>query len=314
MTTLFPFNRSQAFYNPCSLIMKEMDTNLDAEIRTWQEKLFNASIRRKRKLQRITELVGNTAGLHCLEISSGDGCISAQLRSLGGRWKTAAATEEEAASLRCFIPEKITVLQDGRLPFEKSEFDAVIIVDALRGIAADRDFIQECHRVLKDGGSVIISEESRPPINCTALLRRLLGVSPVARGLPRNGYSNSELYNILKDGFDVPAADRYSNGLLETVCAIGEAVQQLVLPAPYWLIRSQAGQETLYRYRRLYTLLRTARPLLWLAAQCEFLPSHRLVIKSRRRPWRPRLQPRLVDGRSIAEAAINTKIGTAAPF
>ncbi len=294
--------------------MKEMDTNLDAEVRLWQEKLFKRSVRRARKLARIEGLVGNTGNLQCLEISSGDGLISAHLRSLGGSWKTAASTERAADSIGYSINEKIVLIENGKLPFADNTFNMVVIVDALKGIAADHDFIRECHRILKPDSWVVISEEYRRPIGLVALLHRVFNLSPVARGAKRNGYTSTELYNILKDGFDVPETTCYSNGLLESAATLGEFAQKLILPEHYWMIREKAGQEELYRYRRLHALAGIAYPLLWILAQLDFLPGHRLLVKSRRRPWRPRTQPKLIDGRSIAEAAINTKIGTAAPF
>ena len=291
-----------------------MNINLDSEIRIWQEKLFKRSVRRARKLNKTEELVGNTRNLQCLEISSGDGVVSTHLRSLGGSWKTAVSTKSAADSVGYNISDPIVLIENGKLPFDDGAFGMVVIVDALKGISADSDFIRECHRVLKSDGWVIISEECRRPISLTALLQKLLGVSPVAKGQKRNGYTGSELYNILKDGFDVPETIVYSNGLLESAAVIGEAIQKLVLPEHYWLIRAKAGQEELYRYQRLYTLAGMAYPLLWILSKLDFLPGHKLLVKSRRRPWRPRRQPKLVDGRSIAEAAINTKIGTAAPF
>lgn len=291
-----------------------MDTNLDAEIRLWQEKLFKSSVRRTRKLGKIESLVGNTSGLQCLEVSSGDGMISAHLRSLGGSWKTVVSSKSAADSVGYGINEKIVRSENGELPFDNHAFDMVVIVDALKGIAADHDFIRECHRVLKSDGWVVINEECRRPVSIVALLHRLFGVSPVAKGQKRNGYTNHELYNILKDGFDVPETLLYSNGLLESAATIGDAIQKLIIPDSYWMIREKAGQEELYRYRRLHTLASIARPLFWILSLLDFLPGHKLLVKSRRRPWRPRLQPKLIDGRSIAEAAINTKIGTAAPF
>ncbi len=295
--------------------MEKMDNNLDGEIRRWQEKLFKRSIRRTRKLDRLKDLVGNTAGLQCLEISDGDSMVSAHLRSLGGSWKTTVSTQRAAASISYGTNENNTVLVGhGKLPFEDQSIDRVVIVDALKGFANDHDVIHECHRILKSDGWVIISETYRRPASLVALLQRLFGVSPVAKGQKRNGYTSSELYNILKDGFDVPETIAYSNGLLESAATIGELAQKLLLGAPYWLVREKAGQDMLYRYRRLHTLASFTYPLLWILSKIEFLPGHKLLVKSRRRLWRPRLQPKLIDGRSIAEAAINTKIGTAAPF
>ena len=178
----------------------------------------------------------------------------------------------------------------------------------------DANFIRECHRVLKPSGWVVISETYRRPASLVALLQRIFGVSPVARGAQRNGYTTRELYAILKDGFDVPENIIYSNGLLESAATFGELAQKLVTQGPCWRVPSNAGEADLYHYRHLYTLAGFAYPILWLLATLEFLPGHRLLVKSRHRPWRPRNRPKLVDGRSIAEATINTKIGTAAPF
>ena len=295
-------------------IMEEMDNNLDDEIRLWQEKLFKRSIRRTRKLAKIESHAGNTANRQCLEISAGDGVISAHLRSLGGSWKTAVSTKSAADSIGYCNSEEIILIDNGKLPFDEQAFDMVVIVDALKGIAADQDFIRECHRVLKTDGWVIISEESRRTFSVTALLQRAFSVSPIAKGQKRNGYTGSELYTILKDGFDVPETTFYSNGLLECAATIGEYAQKLITHDHYWMVGEKAGQEELYRYQRVHTLAGIAYPLLWILSKLEFLPGHKLLVKSRRRPWRPRRQPKLIDGRSIAEAAINTKIGTAAPF
>jgi SAM-dependent methyltransferase len=291
-----------------------MDNNLDDEIRLWQEKLFKRSIRRSRKLEKIEALVGKTANLQCLEVSSGDGVISAHLRALGGSWKTAVSTNSAADSISYCISEKVALINNTELPYEDQTFDRVVIVDALKGFSADTDFVHECHRVLKNDGWVIISEERRRPVSITALLQRMLGVSPVARGQKRNGYQRHELYGILKDGFDVPEAMLYSNGLLECAGTLGEYVQKIITHDHYWMIREKAGQDELYRYEKINLLAGLAYPLVWIFSRMEFLPRHKLIIKSRRRHWRPRQQPKLIDGRSIAEAAINTKIGTAAPF
>jgi len=294
--------------------MKEMDNNLGGEIRMWQERLFKRSIRRTRKLARIEELVGNAANLQCLEISSGDGMVSEHLRSLGGSWKTAVSTKSAADSVGHSISEAITLIDNGQLPFEDQSFDMLVVVDALKGIAADRDFVRECHRVLKTDGWVVISEECRRPASLAALLRKLLGTAPVSAGQKRNGYAPRELYAVLNDGFDVPNILFYSNGLFEAAAALGEFAQKLITHGPCWMVPENAGQPELYGYRKLHHLSGIAHPLLWLLSKFEFLPGHKLLVKSRRRLWRARTRPKLVDGRSIAEATINTKIGTAAPF
>ncbi|MBN2163948.1 MAG: methyltransferase domain-containing protein [Pontiellaceae bacterium] len=294
--------------------MSESEINLDEEIRIWQEKLFKRSIRRRRKLERVSALIGNTSNLHCLEICAGDGIISASLRALGGSWKTAVSSNKAGESLHYSLKEKISRIENGKLPFDDGVFDRVVIVDALKGIQNDHEFIHECHRVLKNDGWVVINETRRTPFSATTMIRRILHILPMAKGQRRNGYMAGELFNILKDGFDVPETIIYSNGLTEAAAALGEFAQFRLLQDDYWLIRKAPQKDLLFRYRRLHSLAGFFYPLMWILSALEFLPGHQLLIKSRRRHWRPRRQPKLIDGRSIAEAAINTKIGTAAPF
>ncbi|MEI6892700.1 MAG: methyltransferase domain-containing protein [Pontiella sp.] len=294
--------------------MRKMNNNMDTGVRVWQEKLLDRSIRRSRKLTRLKEAVGSSLNFQCLEISEGDGTISAQLRTLGGSWKTAVISKEAADSTGYSLSEAITTLESEKLPFENHSFDRLVIVDALKWFPDDAEFIRECHRVLKNDGWLIISESRRMPFSMTALFQRGFGLAPTSRGSFRNGYKVHELFDKLKDGYDVPETAVYSNGLLESTATLGEAFQKLITPFPYWLVQEHMPQNEFRCFQHLQTLGNMAFPLLWLLAQFEFIPGHKLLVRSRRRYWRPRLQPKLIDGRSIAEAAINTKIGTAAPF
>lgn len=294
--------------------MTDTENNLDGEIRLWQEKLFNRSIRRTRELDRVKTLVGGTLNLQCLEISSGDGVISSQLRQLGGSWKTATSTQEAADSISYFLSEAILPIEEGKLPFADGVFDRLVITDALKNFEDDYAFLKECHRTLKNDGWLVISETHRAPFSFVALLKSAFGLAATSRGAARNGYKVMELFDKLKDGYDVPETIVYSNGLFETFATIGELVQKAITRSPYWLVKANADQSELHRFRRLNGIASFGYPLLWILSQLEFLPGHKLLVKSRRRHWRPRRQPKLIDGRSIAEAAINTKIGTAAPF
>ena len=294
--------------------MRETNTTMDKEVRVWQEKLLDRSIRRSRKLERIKKAVGTTLNLQCLEISEGDGTISAQLRTLGGSWKTAAVSIEASDSISSSLSETRVTLESEKLPFEDHTFDRLVVVDALKRFEDDYEFLHECHRVLKNDGWLIITEARRVPISLTSLLQHLFRLTPICLGAQRNGYKQQELFDKLKDGYDVPEIIVYSNGTCEAAATLGEAVQRMVTSVPYWLVPEKTGQEVLRRYRQLSGLGNLTFPLTWLLAQLEFIPGHKLLVRSRRRHWRPRLQPKLIDGRSIAEAAINTKIGTAAPF
>lgn len=300
--------------------MKAMDANLRSEVVRWQEKLFKRSVRRQMRLRKIKQLIGITTNQSCLEITSGDGVISARLREGGGRWKTLVLSNEAKSSLEWFVNDPVDVFQVPAIQEADGTFDLVVIVDALERIRDDYAFIKECHRVLKPSGRLVITA-ARKMVFCLGgcPLRSMVGLSWRAKGLERNGYTSGEFFEVLKDGFDVPETDSYSTCCVEVPGLLGEALANKLARGPYNMPGEKAGTEDFYHYTKLNALAVFFYPLMWILARLEekllvFVPGHNMVAKTKRRVWRARKQPVLIDGRSIAEAAINTKIGTAAPF
>lgn len=300
--------------------MKAMDKNLSGEVVRWQEKLFKRSVRRQAKLRKIKRLLGAVSNQDCLEISSGDGAISRQFRADGGRWTTVAVTPQARASLDYFINEEIPVLQQEIIAAPDHSFDVVVLVDVLERMRDDRAFIRECHRVLKTDGRLIISVARRTLFGeGGGLLRSMLGLSWRRRGMARAGYSAHDFFDVLKDGFDVPETESYSTCCVEVPGLLCEGLANKLARGPYNLPSENAGTEEFYHYTKLYALGTLIYPLMWILSKIEggllfVMPGHNLVAKTKRRVWRERRTPILIDGRSIAEAALNTKIGTAAPF
>jgi SAM-dependent methyltransferase len=300
--------------------MKAMDANLRSEVVRWQEKLFKRSVRRQMRLRKLKGLLGTTASQNCLEITAGDGVISSRLREGGGRWKTLTVSAAAKATLEWFTDDALEVFQAPAIQEADGSFDLVVIVDALEYIRDDYGFIKECHRVLKPDGRLVITA-SRKMVFCLGgtPLRSMVGLSWRAKGLERNGYTSGEFFEVLKDGFDVPDTDTYSTGCVEVPGLLCEAVANKLVGGPYNMPGEKAGTEEFYHYTKMNAFAAVLYPLLWLLARLElkllfFVPGHNIIAKTKRRVWRARKQPVLIDGRSIAEAAINTKIGTAAPF
>jgi hypothetical protein len=84
------------------------------------------------------------------------------------------------------------------------------------------------------------------------------------------------------------------------------------LPAP----GDVPDQQILRRYAKRYRIHATLYPLIMICRRIDslfrFTCNHHLVVQLKPRPWQERRSVRMRDGRSIADAAINTKIGTAA--
>lgn len=300
--------------------MKTLNATLRSETTRWQEKLFRRSIRRQARLRILRRLLGSTANQDCLEITSGDGMISQQIQRDGGHWKTVVPDAAAQESLAFFVNNPVAVLDRHSINQPDQSMDVVVIVDALERIGNDRGLIRECHRVLRPDGRLVVTT-CRKMRFCLGgcLLRSLLGLSGRKKGLVRPGYTTSEFFDVLKDGFDVPETITYSTCCVESPGMLCEAAANKLAGEAYNMPDSRTDTEHFYKYTKLYAFGVLVYPLMWLFSQMDkicglILPGHNIIAKTKRRIWRERRAPVLMDGRSIAEAALNTKIGTAAPF
>jgi SAM-dependent methyltransferase len=173
----------------------------------------------------------------------------------------------------------------------------VVVFNGMEGFPADDAFIEECHRILKPDGRLIVNVHHEKPFSLMRPLRSLLNTIREKRGLVCAGYSESQLFSILKHGFDVHHMRSYSRFFVEFVDRlVPVALEGMPI----------ASSESARAIRRIY---RVASPFYWMAAQLDlllfFTRGHCLVATAKRRAWRPRNAPILVDGRSISEAVLS---------
>jgi hypothetical protein len=143
------------------------------------------------------------------------------------------------------------------------------------------------------------------------LFRRLAGLTDPTRPMVRAGFTPTELFDVLKDGFDVQETGGYGRFFSEFANLLAELFAG-VIP---WSCEPAALSER--RLRRTAAVYAAFIPVFWLAGLLDavffFLPDHHMVLRARRRMlWVPRVTPRLRDGRNIAEATLGYKIGTTA--
>ncbi len=262
-------------------------------------------------LRQVEILLGKPAGLKCLDVGGEGGWISAMLREGGGEWTSADQPGPALESLRHMVnDERVVALEDGRLPVEDQSFDVVVLVDILEHVADETAFIHECHRILKPAGKLIVNVPYSAGIAPLRFIRGLAGLGDERIGHIRRGYSRRELFDVLKDGFDVQDIRRYSRLLIEAadVMARRSALNAADAaashrPDPITVNRAQARAWKRFSW------------LSWTAAQLDALlflsPGYRMIVRTKRRLWIPRKAPILRDGRSIAEATLGARIGTA---
>ncbi len=285
----------------------------------WHLQLFRRSLLKQAKLREIVGLLGPTTGLACLDVGGDNGVVSYHLRRRGGTWTSVDVSEKAVESMRGLLGERVELIRDGKLPFPDASFDVIVIIDLLEHLRDDEKFVEECHRVMKPGGRLIVNV---PHIKKGAVLppvRRMLGITDEQHGHVRPGYTPSQLYAILKDGFDVQESRTYSRFFVESL-------DTLVRMGVKWMSRGKPAdakgvlvdEQDFGRMKKVFRMYSLLYPFFWLAAQLDLLlfltQGYYLVARAKWRPWRPRRTPVLADGRSIAEAALGGKIGTAAPF
>ncbi len=258
---------------------------------------FRHSVPLRMRLHETIKVAGATTDLTCLEIGSPNGALSAFLRKQGGRWHSVVLTEDAEASVRAAVEENVHRLVDRTMPFKRKSFDLVVIFDGLEGFHADEAFIEECHRILKPDGRLVVNVHHDKPVSVVRGLRSMLHAVRESPGLVYAGYTESQLFSILKHGFDVHSMRSYSRFFVELIhCIVTFILDGIPRDLP------EAGRSI----RRVYLV---ASPFYWLASQLDlllfFTRGHALVASAKRRAWRPRNAPVLVDGRSITEAVLS---------
>ena len=297
-----------------------VDMGKTSETSDWHLRLFKKSILKQAKLRQLVSFLGSVSGQTCLDVGGDNGVISWNLRKLGGTWTSVDMSEKAVESIRRLVGERVELIKDSKLPFADGAFDVVVIIDMLEHLKEDYQFVAECHRVLKPNGRLIFNV---PHIKSWAVLppvRRMLGLTEERHGHVRPGYTEAQMFDLLKDGFDVQEARTYSRFFVE---ALDTVIQ---FAAAHVNKDAQAGakgvlidEQDFGKMNKMFRFYSMLYPFFWLAAQFDhllfFTKGYCLIGRAkRRRQWLPRKVPKLADGRSIAEAALGGKIGTAAPF
>ena len=259
--------------------------------------LFRCSLPMRVKLDRIGRAVGPTHGMTCLEVGFDNGIMSYHMRQNGGTWHTVTTSEAAARSARDWAGDNVHVLKRGALPFKKKDFDIVVAADMLERVENPAAFIADCHRLMKPDSRLVLTAANRKKWTLMRLLRNALA-SPGYESRQESkypGFTETELFGLLKDGFDLHGMHKYRGFFVEAV--------NLILQA---MIRRRAQHDELAGMR-LHSM---AKPFFFLAAQLDmllfFVRGHCLLAVAKRRPWLPRKTPVLTDGRSIPEAVLNT--------
>ncbi len=260
--------------------------------------VFGRSLPLQLKVHEIRKSIGSSEGRTCLDIGASNCMVSYYLRREGENWHTAVSGGKEAECFWEALEENVHEMEDGHLPFNEKMFDVVVIDNYLEKIEKPHEFVAECHKTLNPDGRLIIHSRHAKRAGITRLVDKALGLSPERRGLRRPGFTEPDLFRILKTGFDVHQVRSYSRffvSMIESIVECGELRAQ-----------KKTGREQHAFPTRLYKAAGICYKVAYQLDLLLFLTrGHYLVATAKRRGWRTREAPILSDGRSIAEAVVS---------
>ena len=255
-------------------------------------------------------------------VAMGDEAAEAQLQRLVAeadpasagqrKWMCAAFGDGHLAVLRAAeLPgaDAAAVLDLPKVSLDEASVDAAVVADALEYVDDPAVFMKELHRVLKPKSRVVLHIRRRRS-SLTTALRRVAGLVDSSRQVRHPGFTPTELFDAMKDGFDIEERLSYGKFFTELMTVLAELFAGF-LPQSSEPMAVQA--DALKRARLVFMLM---SPLFWVARAldtlCFFLPAHHLVVRAKRRMlWASRITPKMRDGRSLAEVVLGGKIGTA---
>lgn len=246
--------------------------NLKEEMdQDWPIRLFSKSVLKQRKFKEITELLGDTDQLHCLDIGSDNGVISYLLRERRGTWKSADLDPKAIQSIRELVKYDVFQIDGRRTPFQDNEFDRVAIIDFLEHIQTDREFIEELFRVIKPGGELIVNV----PHAKNSLLRkfrRAIGQTDEAHGHLRPGYTVDELAALMMGKFTIVSYKTYSKFFSECIDTLISFVFRL------FKNRDQSSRkgllvtgQDLRQHKKIFGIYRMIYPVVWCFVRLDIL-------------------------------------------
>jgi SAM-dependent methyltransferase len=234
--------------------------------------------------------MGHVGDAVCLDVAAPNPVISHHLRRRGGHWCTVVADDAAMEGARLLLEEGVYAFgTDGGLPFPDKTFDVVVVFECLQRVRDDNALVSEFHRVLKSDGRLVLMVPHAKSWTCLKPLGALLGLTTQKRGWVRDGYSDSDLFRVLKTGFDVHHVRSFGRFFVEWVDLVARRVSGGLAP----------GSGVSYGMGLVYKVAFQLDALLFLTR------GYHLVATAKRRAWRSREAPVLSDGRSISEAVLS---------
>jgi SAM-dependent methyltransferase len=193
----------------------------------WQLQVFHKALKKQQKLRALLSLIGDVDGQACLLVTCGDnnGALNWHFRAHGGQWLWADVAGENLSEMADFLGDPVEHAAPDHLPFDTGQFDWVVAIDVLEHLNDDQPFLGEIRRVLRTGGTAVVTVPNGDPGLLANRIKWRLGMSPEVYGHTRAGYTIPELSDSIRSAGMEPAASggysRFFTEMMELVVNFG---------------------------------------------------------------------------------------------
>ena len=186
----------------------------------WQLAMFERSLKKRQKLDQIVGLIGPTDGKRCLLVTNGDnnGALNVHLRSSGGEWTWNENEERNLADMERLLGEPVLAGRPDRIPVADRSQDLVVSIDVHEHLDDCAAFNRELFRVLRPGGTAVVSTPNGDARKPVTVLKGLVGMTKERYGHKVIGYTIAQHRQMLRAvGFEPLAAASYSRFFTESI-------------------------------------------------------------------------------------------------
>lgn len=159
------------------------------------------SLAKKIKIPIVMDIMGTDENDIILDVGSGGGYFTKILAERSRLVIGLDMSSTNAISAKRSVDRKNVFFVVGdatQLPFKNNVFGKILAAEIIEHIEDDLEFVKECERILKPGGSVVITAPCTNPTIPIDWLRRMSGVDLKSDfGHVRSGYTKGEIENLL---------------------------------------------------------------------------------------------------------------------
>jgi SAM-dependent methyltransferase len=186
----------------------------------WQIQLFRKSLKKRIKWGILEGLLpsGLNGQIRCLDLGCAKGTFSYLLNGRGGAWVSADLDLSNLEAAKTLVGPSVCRLDYRAFPFADHSMDMIVSLDFLEHVHEDDRCLREFRRILKPGGTLILSTPATGKMYLANRLRRLAGLGLEDYGHVREGYTLLDLTGRLRAlGFVISHESTYSRFFTEVL-------------------------------------------------------------------------------------------------